>query len=116
VTTKQNLNTFCTLDSVADATSGQILLQNPQPGKRGNLGQRTVVGPAQWQLDGSMSKTFRINESKGLQFRVDASNVLNHPQPANPFLSINDAGTSFFGQITSKTGNRNFQGQIRLNF
>jgi len=55
-------------------------------------------------------------ESKSFQVRVDATNVLNHPQPGNPDLSINDSATSFFGRITSKSGNRNFQGQLRFNF
>src|SRR5262249_39672696 len=116
VTTREALNTFCTNDAVADAKTGQILLQNPQPGKRGTLGQRTMLGPSQWQLDGAMSKTFRVTESKSLQVRVDATNVLNHPQANSPFLNINDSGTSSFGQILTKSGNRNFQAQMRLNF
>jgi hypothetical protein len=41
--------------------------------------------------------------------------VLNHPQPGNPNLSIN-ASITPFGQITTKTGGRVFQGQLRLNF
>jgi hypothetical protein len=67
-----------------------------------------------WRFDANLSKTFRVAESKSLQVRVDAQNVLNHPQPSNPSLSITGAGV--FGQITNKTGGRLFQGQLRFTF
>jgi hypothetical protein len=104
--------------------SGVIVLQNPQPGKRGNLGQNVLRGLPVWRFDTNISKSFRITESKSLQFRMDAFNVLNHPQPGNPNLSINPnltAGPTLgaaipWGQITTKTGTRVFQGQLRLQF
>ena len=37
-----------------------------------------------------MSKSFRITESKSIQVRMDAQNVLNHPNPAAPNLDINN--------------------------
>jgi hypothetical protein len=103
----------CALTAVADS-SGRILLQNAMPGKRGTLGQRTITGPGSWTLDGSMSKAFRLTESKQIQLRFDATNVLNHPQPNGPQFSINNED---FGTIASK-GNqsRNFQGQLRFQF
>jgi hypothetical protein len=103
----------CPLTAVADS-SGRILLQNPMPGKRGTLGAETITGPGSWTLDGSLSKSFKITESKQLQIRFDATNVLNHPRPNTPEFRINDAD---FGTIASK-GNqtRNFQGQLRLQF
>jgi len=103
----------CPLTAIADS-SGRILLQNPQPGKRGTLGQRSIFGPGSWTLDASLSKSIRISESKQLQVRFDATNVLNHPQPNNPEFDINDAD---FGTIAAK-GNqtRNFQGQLRFQF
>jgi hypothetical protein len=67
-----------------------------------------------WRFDANLSKSFRISESKTLQLRVDTLNVLNHPQPNNPNLSI--TGNAPFGQITSKSGQRSFQGQLRLTF
>jgi hypothetical protein len=94
---------------------GVVVLQNPQPGQRGNLGQNVIKGPATWRFDSNLEKSFRITESKSLRLRADAFNVLNHPQPGNPNLSINLA-TGPLGQITTKTGGRTFQGQLRFQF
>jgi hypothetical protein len=81
------------------------------------------VGLGTWRFDANLGKTFQITESKSLQIRFDAQNVLNHPQPSTPNFSINGQGP--FGQITdtigfgvtpAKTGGRMLQGQLRLNF
>ncbi len=37
-----------------------------------------------WTLDGNLSKNFRISESKAIQFRMDATNIFNHPTPGDP--------------------------------
>jgi VCBS repeat-containing protein len=126
-----NLRTACTLTAIAqvvpagtpgsfvltDGTnrSAQYVLQNPLPGTRGNLGQFTMQNPGTWRFDANMSKTFRVGENKNVQVRIDTTNVLNHPSPMNPNLNINTT-TSAFGEITSKAGNRSFQGQVRLSF
>ena len=81
--------TYCTLDALADASTGQILLQNARPGTRGTLGANTFQTRGVWTLDGNVSKTFPISESKSVQVRVDATNILNHPIPNDPTLSIN---------------------------
>jgi hypothetical protein len=91
-----------------------IVLQNPAPGKRGTLGQNTVIGLGSYRFDANLGKTFRITESKNLVVRFDAQNVLNHPQPGNPSLAMNS--TAPWGQITNKTGGRLFQASLRLNY
>jgi hypothetical protein len=108
-----NIRSLCTLNAIADS-SGNIVLQNPLPGRRGNLGQNILEMPGSWTLDAAIRKSFRISESKRLEFRLDAANLLNHPQPADPSLDIN--GDDPFGSIDSKTGNRQFQAMIRLDF
>jgi hypothetical protein len=97
---------------LADA-NGKIVLQNAAPGELGTLGMRTIEGPGTWDFDANLQKTIRVAESKNLTLRMDATNLLNHPTPANPNLNIN-SGT--FGQITSKTGSRTLQAQIRFDF
>jgi hypothetical protein len=100
----------------ADGKTGPavIVLQHPQPGKRGTLGSNTVLGLGSFRFDANLGKTFRLTESKSLQVRFDSQNILNHPQPANPSLSITDA--NYFGRVASKSGGRLFQGQLRLTF
>jgi hypothetical protein len=69
----------------------------------------------------AISKRVRVNERMSMEVRVDATNILNHPQPANPNLSIQGGGSTF-GTITNKTGTfvqfsgygRVFQARTRL--
>ena len=92
----------------------QYLLVNPQPGKQGTLGLATVESLGIYRFDANLSKSFRIDEKKSLQIRVDATNVLNHPQIGNPSFSINSPN---FGLVTTdKTGTRSFQGSLRFLF
>jgi hypothetical protein len=117
VTTLQNLRNNCTLSAVADAKTGQILLQNALPGTRGALGQRAVEGPGQWRFDANLSKTIRISETKTVQFRMDALNVFNHPEPATPILDINDANFGLITGVNAKsTLHRQFQASLRFMF
>jgi hypothetical protein len=98
--------------------NGIIVLQNPLPGTRGNLGQNVLRGLSVWRFDANLGKSFKISETKRIQFRADAVNVLNHPQPANPNLNINTPATPW-GQIGGglpKSGARTFQAQLRLDF
>lgn len=110
-----DLRPYCTLQAVADAKTGQILLRNPLPGTRGALGRQTIENPGSWDFDANISKAIRITESKTLQVRVDATNILNHPNPIAPSLNINS--TNPFGYIAEKSNaRRQFQAQLRLNF
>jgi len=115
-----SLQSLCTLTAIADQ-SGSIVLQNPLPGTRGNLGQNVIEWPGVWALDTAMSKSFQIREGKRLEVRLDATNILNHPQPVNPTNSpvtpdLNINSTAKFGEIPTKTGNRQFQARLRFEF
>jgi hypothetical protein len=105
---------LCTLNAIADA-SGNIVLQNPLPGTRGNLGQNIMELAGTWSFDGGIAKAFRISETKRLQVRLDALNVFNHPVPSDPTLDINSTTTPF-GNIATKAGTRQFQAMMRLQF
>src|SRR5207237_917568 len=112
VTAAQTLNTLCTNLAIKDA-SGNLILVNPDPGQLGNLGKRWIEGPTNFQLDFDLVKRIKIAERKEFELRVDAINVLNHSVWGNPTLDINSAN---FGRITTKTGNRTFTINTRLNF
>ena len=110
-----DLKPYCTLQAVTNAKTGQIVLQNPQPGTRGTLGRQTLEMPGQWSFDTAMSKTVRIRETKSLQIRLDATNILNHPIPNAPNVDLNSSNP--FGFIQSKGDQiRQFKGQVRLTF
>jgi hypothetical protein len=106
----------CLLTALAqrlpDGTQGEYLLTYPMPGQVGDSGNGTVKLFGQWSLDMNASKSFRISETKSVQFRIDATNVLNHPVPNRPDLSALN-----LGGINGK-GNqrRQLQGQLRITF
>jgi hypothetical protein len=98
---------------------------NPQPGQVGSLGPNTLRGPSFFDLDMNLVKRIRITENRSFEFRLDAINILNHPNFANPQTSINNTPSSTggaFGQITglvtSLVGNgmRAFIINTRVNF
>jgi hypothetical protein len=49
-------------------------------------GRNAFRGPGLWNLDASLAKMVRINDSHALQFRAEAFNVFNH---ANLFIQLN---------------------------
>ena len=66
----------------------------------GTTGRDFFRGPGRTNLDLALAKTTAIIERVNLEFRVEAFNVFNHAEFANPDTNIDDAT---FGQITSTT-------------
>jgi hypothetical protein len=108
---------YCTIDALADAATGQILLQNARPGTLGTLGLNTFSTRGVWTLDGNISKSFRLSEAISAQIRIDAANILNHPIPNDPQVNIN-SNTPFGDQIGKSAfqAPRTFRGTLRLSF
>jgi hypothetical protein len=98
---------------LSNGNTAQFVLVNAKPGEVGTLGARTLAYWGQFSLDANVSKSFRLSESKLVTMRVDTTNVLNHPQPGIPNYIV---GQGTFGSITSKSGSRTFQGQLRFSF
>jgi hypothetical protein len=116
VTTLQGLRAQCAIDAMADA-SGNVVLQHPAPGTRGSTAIRWAEGPGRWRFDANLQKSFQLSESRTLQFRMDARNILNHPEPNDPQLSINAPNLGPFGTINGKSNlRRQFQAQLRFTF
>ena len=88
------------------------------PGTYGNLGFNNIKGPMMFQLNLAVSRTFRIQEKKTLQFRAEAFNLPNHVNLATPNASpltqvtgIAPTNTGNFGQITTDiSGNNGLSG------
>ncbi len=99
-------------------TYGVPVLANSLPGTQGTQGARMLRLPGRWFFDAALAKTFKIGESKTLQFRIDANNILNHPNPGEPNFNV---GSADFGRVTANkvslaTSPRAFQAKIRLGF
>jgi len=68
----------------------------------GNLGRNSLRGPGLTSIDFSMGKVFHFPrwEQAQMQFRIDATNVLNHPCFSNPGSGLVSPGVQ---QINSTT-------------
>ena len=100
----------------------------PALGTYGNISRNSFRGPKQFNFDAQISRIFPIHESLTTTLRLEAFNVLNHPN-----FNIPTGGTtgtpggttggsavltsSTFGQISTTTNQaRVFQGSIKINF
>jgi hypothetical protein len=85
----------------------------PLPGQWGNAGRNSIAGPAQFGLDVSMGRTFRLRDRLNLDLRVDATNALNHVT----FTSWNTtANSAQFGLPVAANAMRSLQTTLRLRF
>jgi hypothetical protein len=103
------------------------------PGTYGNVHRNSLSGPMFFQFDSQLSRIWAIHERWSLDTRLEAFNVLNHPNFANPGASgsgnstaSNPAGATF-GTITATAGGtslanipaltaRVFQGSVKVIF
>jgi hypothetical protein len=64
----------------------------------GNISANSFRGPGYFDIDMTLQRAFAIKERYKFTFGIQAYNVLNHPNFANPSGSLT---SSAFGQITS---------------
>jgi hypothetical protein len=72
-----------------------------QPTGFGDLARNALTGPGFADTDLSLEKTTKLAEGTALVLRVDAFDLLNHVNFANPNLTASGAATSTFGQISA---------------
>ena len=108
------LNNRFTNRVIVDA-NGNTVLQNPEPGRTGNLASNlgNITGPAALSFDMSLSKKVTIREGWIFTLRGDAIDILNRPIWGNPNTDINSAS---FGRITNASGNRTVTLSARFDF
>lgn len=86
----------------------------PALGTYGNVSRNAFYGPKSLQFDAQISRIFPIHESWTTTLRLEAYNVLNHPNFSNPTAGLT---SSTFGQISSQSNAaRVFQGAVKINF
>jgi hypothetical protein len=80
----------------------------------GNTHRNEFRGPGVTYLNASVFRGFHIYGESQFQIRVEAFNVLNHPQlTSNPNVTV---GGGTFGYITGFGGTRSLQFSGRINF
>ena len=115
-----SLQGLCDLNALYDG-SGNLVFRTPRPGEFGNFRDQ-VFAPGRWDLDMSIAKRLQVTERLGMEVRVDATNIFNHPHPQNPNLSIQSGDD--FGVIDGKDGvdvefseyGRVFKARVRLDW
>ncbi len=80
----------------------------------GNNARNNVIGPPLVDVDFSTMKNFRIGEKRGLEFRTEFFNLLNHPIFGQPNGTV---GTASFGTISgTRVDSRQIQFALKLNY
>ena len=78
---------------------------SPAAGAYSTLKPFTIVGPANWQNDFALTRTFTVAGSNSVQFRWEVFNVLNHvnfgsvPAGTNTAPIVTTLNSGSFGQI-----------------
>jgi len=89
-------------------------------GTFGNIRRNSFRTPPFLQFDAQISRVFPIHESLAATFRLEAFNVLNHPDFALGSLGANQNFTSStfgqVGQLASGNAAREFQGSVKISF
>lgn len=85
----------------------------PADGTWGNVGRNSVTGPPQFSLNGGITRTFLLNNRLNMDWRLDATNLLN----VVTYSGINTlVGSSQFGLPNRANTMRKIQMTFRLRF
>jgi hypothetical protein len=80
-------------------------------GHWGTAGRNSIRGPSQFALNASVARDFPIGERTSLEWRLDATNVLN----TVAYGAINTiVGSPLFGLPTSANAMRRIQNTVRI--
>jgi len=74
---------------------------NAAPGQRGNAANGSIVGPGFWNADLAFSRNVNITGGRRVELRVEAFNIFNHVNWANPNVTVDNANA---GRITNTSG------------
>ena len=88
----------------------------PALGGYGNVGYNSFVGPATWQFDMALARTFNVTEGRNLEFRVEAFNLTNSFRPDGGAIETDSSSTSDFGKILDSLDPRVLQFALKFHF
>jgi outer membrane receptor protein involved in Fe transport len=97
--------------------------ERPARGTFGTMERNALRGPGYWRVDASLFKNFRLGGARELQVRIEAVNVFNHVNLANPDSEVGVPGSpnTNAGRINATAyGNsdpqRNLQFALKFSF
>jgi hypothetical protein len=85
-------------------------------GTPGNASRRSFHGPGMVNFDLALLKSFRVNETKGLQFRLETFNTFNHAQFFGPAAVNGDFDSALFGRVVKAAPPRLMQAALKFTF
>ena len=85
----------------------------PLPGQWGNAGRDSITGPAQFTLNASVGRIFRVSDRFNLDVRADSTNPLNHVTFTTWNTIVN---STQFGLPAAANTMRSLQLTLRLRF
>jgi hypothetical protein len=90
----------------------------PPAGELSNTGRNFFIGPKLFQLDLTLGKRIRFDESRNLELRVEAQNATNTPSFAVPSDANLVISSTSFGLVGGNTvsGSRKVQLAAKFNF
>jgi Carboxypeptidase regulatory-like domain len=114
----QNVSTAATRQYLNPAAFAFVCPKNnttgcAAAGTYGNISRNEFRSPPYFNIDAQLSRIFPIHENFAMDLRLEAFNMLNHPNFGSPDAKLTD---SKFGQVSSATQARIFQGAIKFTF
>ncbi|MCA1615379.1 MAG: TonB-dependent receptor [Acidobacteria bacterium] len=90
----------------------------PEAGDFGNTGRNFFTGPRLFQLDLTLAKRIRFDESRNLELRLEAQNATNTPSFDFPVAVISNASSTPFGFVGGGviSSSRKVQLAVKFNF
>jgi len=85
----------------------------PAPGEWGTAARNSITGPSQFSLNAAMSRTFRLKDRVTMDFRIDATNVLNRVTYSSVTTLIS---SQQFGLPNRTNDMRKLRSSIRVGF
>ena len=100
-------------DALDGAYANRDAFAAPAPGHWGNAPRNSITGPRTFSVDASVARTFRVNNRLSLDWRIDATNVLNRVT----YSGINALITSpQFGLANRANEMRKIRTSLRMRF
>ena len=85
----------------------------PPSGRFGNSARNVIPGPGLFTINAGLGRSFRLAERRRLEFRVESTNLTNHPVITNLGTTVN---ASNYGLPLAVGNMRTVSAQIRFRF